>query len=361
MFGLMRVWDCESYVPSYKYAQRSKQNQLTVSKDKMNWTGLSGLLEGAMDLNRPQKVAGSGQQPWALFTSTGSKISDFDDLAQSQMVLAYKGGSWVWPGVREGFERVVDVSTVLPVEKEELFSNDASYDGVHRVGSEEQFLLKTLSLEPLIISVDRFLKNEECTYIQNKAEPSLQGSGVSHNDADKGSPATKWRTSWSTFLSEDDDPMLLDISRRTASLTRVPKNHQEFTQVLRYRYTEKYDAHHDYFNPELYKTDPGTLKLIDNGNQNRLVTVFWYLSDVEEGGETIFPRYRGAPNPTDYTDCTKGLKVKPERGKIIMFYSLLPSGELDPYSLHGACPVKEGIKWAANKWVWNHPKHFSPL
>src|SRR3546814_19013641 len=28
-----------------------------------------------------------------------------------------------------------------------------------------------------------------------------------------------------------------------------------------------------------------------------------------------------------------------------------PSGELEPHSLHGACPVKQGVKWAANKWV----------
>ena len=79
----------------------------------------------------------------------------------------------------------------------------------------------------------------------------------------------------------------------------------------------------------------------------------FFLSDVAEGGETIFPRWNGAPFPQDLSDCSTGLKVKPQKGKVIIFYNLLPDGEIDELSLHGACPVKDGVKWAANKWIWN--------
>jgi prolyl 4-hydroxylase len=89
-----------------------------------------------------------------------------------------------------------------------------------------------------------------------------------------------------------------------------------------------------------------------------MVTVFWYLSDVEAGGETIFPRQGGLPQPASMSDCSTGLKVKPKRGKVIVFYSMKPDGNMDPLSLHGACPVKQGVKWAANKWVWNLPIEF---
>jgi len=121
----------------------------------------------------------------------------------------------------------------------------------------------------------------------------------------------------------------------------------------------QYDAHHDYFDPALYNNDIHTLQnFIQYGRRNRMITVFWYLSDVEEGGETIFPRYNGAPPPLSMANCEVGLKVKPAKGKVIIFYSLKADGGLDPLSLHGACPVKKGVKWAANKWIWNLPIEF---
>ena len=51
------------------------------------------------------------------------------------------------------------------------------------------------------------------------------------------------------------------------------------------------------------------------------------------------------------------LKVPPRKGKVVVFYSLDPAGGLDAYSLHAGCPVKDGMKWAANKWLWNKPIH----
>lgn len=94
------------------------------------------------------------------------------------------------------------------------------------------------------------------------------------------------------------------------------------------------------------------MRLIENGKKNRLATVFWYLSDVAQGGETAFPRFGGS-EPRSMQDCGIGLLVKPEKGKVIIFYSLKMNGETDDKSLHGACPVKEGVKYAGNKWVWN--------
>ncbi|GMI43475.1 hypothetical protein TeGR_g12832, partial [Tetraparma gracilis] len=125
--------------------------------------------------------------------------------------------------------------------------------------------------------------------------------------------------------------------------------------VLRYNRFEKYDGHHDYFDPSLYKNDPHTQKLIAGGRRNRLATAFFYLSDVDAGGETIFYRAGGLPQPRSFDDCgsDRYLKVKPEKGKIILFYSLKYSGELDEYSLHGGCPVEGGVKWSGNKWIWN--------
>ena len=59
---------------------------------------------------------------------------------------------------------------------------------------------------------------------------------------------------------------------------------------------------------------------------------------------------------SDCDDSKPGLKVQPIRGNSVLFYNMKPDGELDPLSLHGACPVGPGnTKWGANKWIWNKP------
>jgi prolyl 4-hydroxylase len=347
---------------SYKnsYAAPTKQVAVLRGEDSedlgerlpISWSIMKNLLHTELALLHE----GSKQQPWGLYTASGERIiGELDEVADgdgvnsnkhimssivaSGMVVVAQGGNWLWPGVHEGYERIIELAP----------PSDAASSGPRNI------TIETLSLTPLVLSIKGFLSEEECDYIAKKAEPTLQYSGVSLKDFDVGKAASNWRTSQSTFLAAQGDPILMEIEHRTASLTRVPRNHQEYVQVLRYGHTEKYDAHHDYFDPEHYKSDPNTLRLIEHGKKNRFATVFWYLTDVEDGGHTIFPR-AGGRRELSYTDCSSGLKVKPQKGKVIIFYSLDASGAMDPSSLHGACPVGEGnVKWAANKWIWNAP------
>lgn len=91
-----------------------------------------------------------------------------------------------------------------------------------------------------------------------------------------------------------------------------------------------------------------------------------YLSDVEEGGETIFPKGKfvhGDPGTPNYdhesaskkpgvSKCAHGkLHVKPRRGDALLFWSTSLNGHEDEASLHGGCPVIKGSKWTATKWM----------
>lgn len=63
-------------------------------------------------------------------------------------------------------------------------------------------------------------------------------------------------------------------------------------------------------------------------------------SDVEEGGETVFPDAKGnfssVPGWNEMSECAKrGLSIKPKMGNALLFWSLHPDATLDPSSLHG--------------------------
>ncbi|KAL3617145.1 hypothetical protein CASFOL_038892 [Castilleja foliolosa] len=86
----------------------------------------------------------------------------------------------------------------------------------------------------------------------------------------------------------------------------------------------------------------------------RVASFLFYLSDVEEGGETMFPFENGQnmDGSYDFQKCI-GLKVKPHKGDGLLFYSLYPNGTIDPTSLHGSCPVIKGENWVTTKRIRN--------
>jgi len=213
-------------------------------------------------------------------------------------------------------------------------------------------------LRPLVLEISSFIEPAECEHIIQKALPHVKKSTVSHMDHDVGKPDTNWRSSSTYFMASDDD-MLRRLDTRVSALTVLKKTHQEHAQILRYEKGERYVAHHDYFDVAAYAKNEDIQRMTNRGLFNRLATVFFYLSDVEAGGQTNFPRADGAPQPRDFGDCSGGVSVEPRQGRIMIFYSQYPSGEMDGDSLHGGCAVEKGTKWSANKWIWNKPMGYT--
>lgn len=81
---------------------------------------------------------------------------------------------------------------------------------------------------------------------------------------------------------------------------------------------------------------------------NRFATVFLYLNDCPEGGETVFPYSRErivtGIEREGMHECSEGLAVPPTRLTASMFYSQTPDNAPDPASLHGGCPPAKGVK-----------------
>ncbi|OQR82629.1 hypothetical protein ACHHYP_15694 [Achlya hypogyna] len=106
--------------------------------------------------------------------------------------------------------------------------------------------------------------------------------------------------------------------------------------------------------PDFEYTIPTQLRHFE---PNRFVTLFLYLNDVAEGGETVFP-YSKERLVTDIkregmSECSEGLAVPPLKLHASLFYAQTPDNHLDPMSLHGGCPPAQGIKFGANSFTWN--------
>lgn len=205
--------------------------------------------------------------------------------------------------------------------------------------------VEVISWEPRAVVYHNFLSPEECEYLINLAKPHMQKSTVVDSETGQ-SKDSRVRTSSGTFLARGRDKTVREIEKRIADFTFLPVEHGEGLQVLHYEVGQKYEPHYDYFLDE-FNTK--------NGGQ-RMATVLMYLSDVEEGGETVFPSAKGnisaVPWWNELSECGKeGLSVKPKMGDALLFWSMKPDATLDSSSLHGGCPVIKGNKWSSTKWI----------
>ncbi|XP_042395666.1 probable prolyl 4-hydroxylase 4 [Zingiber officinale] len=206
---------------------------------------------------------------------------------------------------------------------------------------------RMLSWKPRAFVYEGFLTEEECDHLISLARSELKRSAVADNLSGK-STLSEVRTSSGMFIRKGKDPIVSGIEDKIAAWTFLPKENGEDIQVLRYEQGQKYEPHFDYFSDKV--------NIVRGGH--RIATVLMYLSDVAKGGETVFPSaqelsQRGAHvKDDDLSECgRRGVAVKPKRGDALLFFSLHPDATTDPLSLHAGCPVIEGEKWSATKWI----------
>ncbi|XP_067219960.1 prolyl 4-hydroxylase subunit alpha-1-like [Chanodichthys erythropterus] len=174
--------------------------------------------------------------------------------------------------------------------------------------------------EPLIIRYHDIISDREIEILKNISRPQL-----SRSQTGKGT-ISDIRTSQSVFLKEDYT--VACISQRIADVTGLSMESAEPLHVQNYGIGGRYEPHYDAW---------------DNENE-RIATFLIYMSDVEIGGATVFPKV--------------GVALQPEKGSAVFWYNLHKNGTLDLKTLHAGCPVLMGNKWVANKWFHEYGQVF---
>ncbi|KAL0699393.1 hypothetical protein Bca4012_055515 [Brassica carinata] len=156
--------------------------------------------------------------------------------------------------------------------------------------------VKQVSSKPRAFVYEGFLTDLECDHLISLAKENLQRSAVADNDNGE-SQVSDVRTSSGTFISKGKDPIVSGIEDKLSTWTFLPK-------------------------------------------------------------ETVFPdavessRRKLSVNKDDLSECAKkGIAVKPRKGDALLFFNLHEDATPDTLSLHGGCPVIEGEKWSATKWI----------
>ena len=192
---------------------------------------------------------------------------------------------------------------------------------------------------PWVVTLDNFVTDEECErMIEIGAEEGYERSadvGEMNPDGTYEDDHNSGRTSTNAWCSENcnEDPIIEPLHRRMDKLAGMHYNHSEYLQLLKYEVGQFYNEHHDYIQYDK-----------DRPVGARIITVFLYLNDVEEGGGTRF-------GPLDIT-------VMPKKGRALVWPSVLNEDpmEWDERTMHEALPVEKGRKYGAN--AWYHQRDF---
>jgi len=179
------------------------------------------------------------------------------------------------------------------------------------------------------------LTSEECDQIIELSKKNgLFESKIVTDDTVHGYD-TNTRKSQQAWITRTSHPALEKLSKLSSSLTGLPQSNQEMVQVVKYEKGGKFEAHFD----ACVKGEK-ICKEMNRDSGQRKTTLLVYLNNVEKGGETEF--------------VNLGIKVKPEKGKAILFWSTDENENVLQESKHRGNELIEGEKWIAT--IWSHPK-----
>jgi prolyl 4-hydroxylase len=176
-----------------------------------------------------------------------------------------------------------------------------------------------------VIIIDNFLTPQECDKLVEYSQN--QQLITSETLSDYGNVTSDYRKSEQIWITDNQHEIARKISDFCEIILDLPKKNMESLQLVKYDVSGYFKEHYD-AEPDKSKT---------NNIKDRAHTFIVYLNDVEEGGETRFPKLN--------------IDVKPKKGMGIYFKTLLPNNNLLINSLHQGMPIIRGEKYIVNKWI----------
>ncbi|XP_055616103.1 prolyl 4-hydroxylase subunit alpha-1-like [Toxorhynchites rutilus septentrionalis] len=197
--------------------------------------------------------------------------------------------------------------------------------------------LEEANLRPYIVIYHDVMADAEIELVKRLAKPRFRRATVQNYKTGELEVAN-YRISKSAWLKDDEHPYIRAIGQRVQDMTGLTMATAEELQVVNYGIGGHYEPHFDFARRE----ETNAFKSLGTGN--RIATVLFYMSDVTQGGATVFPSIRVA--------------LRPKKGTAAFWYNLHASGNGDYATRHAACPVLTGTKWVSNKWIHERGQEF---
>jgi prolyl 4-hydroxylase len=205
-------------------------------------------------------------QSTRIYTARGKEVTLTNEMVEGDYFLLPPGQLWMWSPTDVGHKITFEVDDVAsPIANKKL-------------------ALESLSSSPKVFFIHNLVSDKEAADLIKHAEKRITASTVGSIDPQLDAGRTSQNT-WDSTI-----PASKDIIQRVYSLLRIP--YAEVTvdglQIVQYSPGKFYNSHLDFLESD--NATPENNLLPHLGGTNRYATVFFYLNDVPEGGQTAFTK-----------------------------------------------------------------------